>query len=475
VFESQLKFRCDYPITDVGVLVVLQGCPLLRETDVENAARIGTGLRAGLAQQCNFSRIDWSKWAGLSDALAQGVLMVSPNLVAMECKECRHLTDATLAVCAQHCLRLETIILVCFGVTNLGIRTMVNGAANTLREIRIAGCNQLGDDAVFAIAKLCVRLDCFTLRECPLVTGNALRALVTKRGHLLETLLIYDGPALDDATVLTIAEHCPRLRCFNCFIPASDAAVAVLRKRCVHLQWDPAAERLTFRGKVTSVVLLFLWLTAVLFFSTARPRRRRLDAVQVPAYVRTAFMTDFHDFVTHIAQKLPSVEPQTVVEIRQRVKTPGVVNATSAGDNDKMEYGGPPPPPQYSSRYLYSDMVLAATISTVLGYWTAPLTEWTSRDIARGSNAFRKRCLRMSYDELCAILEMREFADSGVIVCKRLERAMSLTAAWEVLSTHDFYVHPARSILARWAIEIVELMTRYVALLCGAGCGIHDT
>jgi hypothetical protein len=210
-------------------------------------------------------------------------------------------------------------------------------------------------------------------------------------------------------------------------------------------------------------------------FSTARPRRRRLDAVQVPAYVRTAFMTDFHNFVTHIAQKLPSVEPQTVVEIHQRVKTPGVSAAAGAADSDRMEYGAPPPPPQYSSRYLYSDMVLAATISTVLGYWTAPLTEWTPRDIARGSNAFRKRCLRMSYDELCAILEMREFADSGVIVCKRLERAMSLTAAWEVLTTHDFYVHPARSILARWAIEIVELMTRYVAQLCDAGCGIHDT
>jgi hypothetical protein len=266
VFESQLKFHCDYPITDVGVLAVLQGCPLLRETDVENAARIGTGLRAGLAQRCNFSRIDWSKWAGLSDALAQGVLVVSPNLVAVEFKECKQLTDATLAVCAQHCPRLETVIMVWFGVTNLGIRALAKGAAYTLREIRIAGYKQLGDDAVFAIAKLCVRLDFFTLRECPLVTGNAVRALVTKRGHLLETLLIYDGPALDDATVLTIAEHCPRLRCFNCFIPASDAAVAILRKRCVHLQWDPAAERLTFRGKVTSVVLLFLWLTALLFF-----------------------------------------------------------------------------------------------------------------------------------------------------------------------------------------------------------------
>jgi hypothetical protein len=58
------------------------------------------------------------------------------------------------------------------------------------------------------------------------------------------------------------------------------------------------------------------------------------------------------------------------------------------------------------------------------------------------------------------MLEMREFADSSVVTCKRLERAMSLQSAWQVLHKHDFYVHPARSILARWACEMVELMNR---------------
>jgi len=66
---------------------------------------------------------------------------------------------------------------------------------------------------------------------------------------------------------------------------------------------------------------------------------------------------------------------------------------------------------------------------------------------------------------LCMVLEQREFVNSGVIVCKRLERAMELTQAWNVLHKHDFYVNPARCILARWAAEMVELMNRYVVLL----------
>lgn len=201
--------------------------------------------------------------------------------------------------------------------------------------------------------------------------------------------------------------------------------------------------------------------------SVSRPRRRRLDAVQVPTHVRRAFMADFHDFMTHLAQKLPSVEPRTMVEIRYRCKAPaGVSTPAVSAKSDHMEYGmpaAPPPPSQFSNQYLYSDLVLAATISTILSLWQAPLTEWTGRDVARGSNAFRKRCLKMSYNELCEILEMREFADSSIVTCKRLERAMSLTAAWVMLQKHDFYVHPARSILARWASEMVELMTRYHA------------
>ena len=183
-------------------------------------------------------------------------------------------------------------------------------------------------------------------------------------------------------------------------------------------------------------------------------------------------MADFHSFVTHIAQKLPSVSPGTVRELQVRCKPPvaldrvGRRRSSSAGSTGSATKetsttaSFTQPPPLLTNEFLYSDMVLAATLSTILNLWQAPLTEWTDRDIAKGSNAFRKKCLRLSYNELCEVLEMREFAESSVVACKRLDRAMALKEAWAVLRKHDFYVHPARNILARWTWEIVELMNR---------------
>ena len=125
-----------------------------------------------------------------------------------------------------------------------------------------------------------------------------------------------------------------------------------------------------------------------------------------------------------------------------------------------MQYTSTEQVVQKSSVYLYSDMVLAATIATILGLWQAPLMPWTSRDIAKGCHHFRKLCAKITYTELCELLEQREFADSGIIACRRLERAMELTAAWAVLNKHDFYRNPARNMLSRWAVEMVELMNR---------------
>jgi hypothetical protein len=347
-------------------------------------------------------------------------------------------------------------------------------------------------------------------------------------------------------------------------------------------------------------------------------KAKRFDYRVVPSHVRKAFMIDFHDFVTHIAQKLPVVNPDSVCVMQVKVNpprtnfdfpvapfavappppppvastpkadakptitynftsTPTSAAAGATGGNKGKGGGGIPPPPAFpgvspltgtstvrksmlgasppgtssarksmmqkqpsmtgasiasssaaapstttaaaasaaatvgsgsllfagergpssnfhrlgstradsnatsyfqqiqaqqaerirkeqadyakrSNPFLYSDMVLAATLSTILNFWQAPLSPWSGRDIARGSNAFRKRCLSLSYEELCDILEMRQFADSGVVVCKRLDVAMQLTEAWHILEGHDFYVHPARNLLARWTIEIVRLM-----------------
>jgi hypothetical protein len=51
------EYRRVYAVTDLGVRAVLQGCPLLRETDVEYATGISGELRTELVRLGYFSRL----------------------------------------------------------------------------------------------------------------------------------------------------------------------------------------------------------------------------------------------------------------------------------------------------------------------------------------------------------------------------------------------------------------------------------
>jgi hypothetical protein len=265
VFESHCTFQCDESITNMGVCAVLLGCPSLQEMDVEYAADICVELRVELARRRNFCRINWSSWSAVSCELAQGVLAVSPHLVAIELKRCNWLTDAALTVCAQCCPLIEKITLSgCPYVTSCGIRALIHGSADKLREVRLSERYQLDDEAVLIIANLCGQLNVITMDRCPHVSNNALRVLVAERGYQLDTLIVLSGRAFDDATVLAIAEHCPGLRCFHGELEqASDGAVSTLHKRCVFLEWSAAAKRTPLCCRVNAGILCFLTAAAL--------------------------------------------------------------------------------------------------------------------------------------------------------------------------------------------------------------------
>jgi hypothetical protein len=170
-----------YGVTDVGVRAVLQGCPLLRQTDVQNAGDISIELRAELARRCNLTKLYFRDWWGGNDELARELLKVSPNLTVLDCAGCVWLTDATLAVCAQCCPRLETVVLDhCPMVTGEGVRALLVTHGAKLRKIGLAGCHPLGDDTLLAIAEHCPLLERVV---CP--------------------------PDTTDAAVATLAQGCP--------------------------------------------------------------------------------------------------------------------------------------------------------------------------------------------------------------------------------------------------------------------------
>jgi hypothetical protein len=228
----------NHHVSDVGVRAILQGCPLLREIDVEYAEGISDDLRVELARRCSMTFLYFGGWLGINDQLAQRVLKVSPNLTVLRCVDtCDWLTDATLAVCAQHCPLIEDVTLPrCPLITNAGVRTLVSSLASKLRSVHLQNCLHLSEDALLAVAEhcpllnkvvcsldvsdaavmklaeCCSGLSCVTLLDAH-VGGVGLAALTIHCSTLAE-LHFFNCPFIttEGVRVRDVVTGCPRLK-----------------------------------------------------------------------------------------------------------------------------------------------------------------------------------------------------------------------------------------------------------------------
>jgi hypothetical protein len=123
----------DVRVTDVGVRAVLQGCPLLQQTDVEYADDISIDLRVELARRGAYVTLQLSKWIGLSEELLIGIFAVCPQLQGLKCHRIDALTDAALAACAQHCPLLSSLSIdKCHAVTRRGLVAFFHSGSKLL-------------------------------------------------------------------------------------------------------------------------------------------------------------------------------------------------------------------------------------------------------------------------------------------------------------------------------------------------------
>jgi hypothetical protein len=206
VFDNDFV-RGRHTVTSAGVQAVLQGCPLLRETDVEYAAGISTELRVELAGRCDFEELTFGAWSDSSDQLAQGVLKVSPALTKVSFAYCSWLTGTTLAVCAVHCPLLEVCRLSDSAIASEELVQLFRAGSN-LRGIICYKCSKLDDHVGLAIAENCPLLD--TL-DC---TGSQLTDTAVVRlaqGCPLLSWVALTDTAVGDAGVIALAAHSHKL------------------------------------------------------------------------------------------------------------------------------------------------------------------------------------------------------------------------------------------------------------------------
>jgi hypothetical protein len=231
-------------LRDECVQAVLQGCTLLKGTDVEYAHGLGDELRVELVKRRDFTELSLSgtqimadkRWSGTDAALAQGMLAVCPSLSALALFG-GWVTDAVLKVCAQHCPLLRDVELVwSASITSEGVAALAH-ADSQLRKVRFDGCPLVGDSALAAIGQNCRNLHTIRLTNVSAITNGGIQAL-TRHGSRLRSIDIAECAQLGDDALLSIAQHCPRLRTLQApqNPTVTDASITALAQQCTKLK-----------------------------------------------------------------------------------------------------------------------------------------------------------------------------------------------------------------------------------------------
>jgi F-box/leucine-rich repeat protein 2/20 len=237
--QTLLAFHGSRSIDD-GVRAVLQGCPLLRETDVEYAAALSDDLRVELVKRRELVELRVGMWVGMNDQLLQRILMASPSLTCFQCWNCARLSEATLVVCASFCPLLEDFDLRgCTAITSVGnewMCSLLKETASKLRRVTLESMPGLDDEALHALAPGCSELEHLNLSGCRLLTTAGACKLIKRCSCLRNVRLCY-CPQLGDEVVVALASHCPLLETFQCSeVALTYAAVVKLAQGCARLK-----------------------------------------------------------------------------------------------------------------------------------------------------------------------------------------------------------------------------------------------
>jgi hypothetical protein len=239
-------------ITDVGVRAVLQGCPLLRDTDVEYAAGVSPELRVELVKLRRLAELvagnDWGPWQDVNAALLVEIMKASPELRKLYLFN-HEITDEMMDVCERHCPLLEHIDLRTIGslLTSAAMQSLISSLGGRLRCVRLSLCPQLDSRVVLALAAHCPLLEEYL---GPLTVSDAAVVKLAQRCTQLRVVDLNHTAVGDDA-VIALSIHCKNLvtlHLWDCNRLTMRTAHHLMSERSPKLTWVSLPEALGGRS-----------------------------------------------------------------------------------------------------------------------------------------------------------------------------------------------------------------------------------
>ncbi|KAI1883363.1 hypothetical protein AGOR_G00230650 [Albula goreensis] len=140
-------------VTSQGVVALAGACPSLAVVDLGGCVEVTDDGVVALAHSCR-------------------------QLEVISLRGCSGLTDAALLALAHNCSLLHSVYFSETCVTDEGVVGLATGVcSNNLKELQMARCQFLTDEAVTAVLTHCPNIRIFNFHGCPLMTDQSRGAL----------------------------------------------------------------------------------------------------------------------------------------------------------------------------------------------------------------------------------------------------------------------------------------------------------
>ncbi|KAG9330274.1 hypothetical protein JZ751_025940 [Albula glossodonta] len=140
-------------VTSQGVVALAGACPSLAVVDLGGCVEVTDDGVVALAHSCR-------------------------QLEVISLRGCSGLTDAALLALAHNCSLLHSVYFSETCVTDEGVVGLATGVcSNNLKELQMARCQFLTDEAVTAVLTHCPNIRIFNFHGCPLITDQSRGAL----------------------------------------------------------------------------------------------------------------------------------------------------------------------------------------------------------------------------------------------------------------------------------------------------------
>ncbi|KAF7563596.1 hypothetical protein G7046_g499 [Stylonectria norvegica] len=177
------------------------------------ADKVNDGSVLPLAVCTRVERLTLTNCRGLMDSGLIALVEHNASLLALDISNDTNITERSIYAIADHCRRLQGLnISGCFKVSN---ESMISLARNCkyIKRLKLNECGQLRDDAIMAFSENCPNILEIDLHQC-LEIGNAPITSLLARGNCLRELRLASCELIDDDAFLNLplGKHFEHLR-----------------------------------------------------------------------------------------------------------------------------------------------------------------------------------------------------------------------------------------------------------------------